>query len=230
MTSRHLLVTGAAIVVVVLLVLLAPLGGGAPPSESGGGAEPAVPPVVADAPNGGDGQVDVDLTDPTLTNPQPALADVLLDDEDIPQLDGEDLLVPASPRNVVSALDFAAAYYTIPAGLRTAEHRASLRPWVTDQVHERLTTDTDGLFDQADAVRDLRRQDSVGTVVEHSVVAEGPAEVRVLVVVEAMVTAGAEERRDTHSMLLTLTAPTVAGGRWLVADLVVNPISADQLS
>lgn len=229
MTNR-ILVTATAVVVVVLLVLLAPLGGDAPPSAPVGGAEPAVPSVVADAPAGEDGQVDVDLTDPTLTNPQPALADVLLDDEDIPQLDGEDLMVPASPRNVASALDFAAAYYTIPAGLRTAEHRASLRPWVTDQVHQRLTTDADGLFDQADAVRDLRRQDSVGTVVEHSVVAEGPVELRVLVVVEAMVTAGLEERRDTHSMLMTLTAPTVAGGRWLVTDLVVNPTSADQLS
>ena len=229
MTTRNLLLTGTAVVVVLLLVLLAPLGGDAPPLQPDAGVAPDVPSQVAEASREED-QVEVDLTDPTLTNPQPALADVLLGGEDIPQLDGESLTVPASPRNAATALDFATTYYTIPAGTRTVEHRASLRPWVTDQIYDRLTDDEDGLFDQADAVRDLRGQDSVGTVVQHSVLAEGPAQIRVLVVVEAMVTAGAEERRDTHSMLVTLTAPTVEGGRWLVADLVVNPTSAEQVA
>ena len=142
-----------AVVIVVLIALLVPfrtadrpgsdspqLAGGVPPSSQ------VSPDGAGEAPATSDGQVAVDLDDPTLSNPQPELPEVALNGEPVPELDGEALFVPASPRNTASALDFATAYYTIPSPTRTAEHRAALRPWVTDEVYAMLTSDPDNKF------------------------------------------------------------------------------------
>lgn len=216
-SNRRRLIAIASVVILLLIVWLFPRSAEEPDSQPGlvSGLQTPVP-----ATGEGSEHVHDDIeVDESLRFPQEP-DDPLSGFDELPAVDDDIAPVPV---DTVGALDFATAYYTLAPTVPMAEHRASLRPWVTDTQFERLTSDPDGRFAEADAVRMAFGDTYSAQVAEHSLISQDGGTAEVLVIVEVLVTANGTERQDVHSMVMTMVEPQTSQGRWLIDELVIDP-------